>query len=214
MAFLLGSFIAGAVASASPRRPVEPGRRFAGLAGLAAADLLWIRAAQDIPYGPNLPPDEVERNYRRLRLALRIAPERTARAVGGGLGLTFWGRNDLAFALLEEAFERRPTDERIIVALGVAQALRRQNDPRLAARFLERATAFPDAPPVAWKLLAHARELSGDDAGAIEAWRTVDERFGERFPYDREQARAEIGRLRRSGGHRLPATPAYPPQRI
>lgn len=199
---LVGSIVAGLAA-----RPFAPPPRsgVAAAGARAVADVLWIRAAQDLPKGWRLPAAAVEWNFRRLRLALRLVPERTARASLAGMALSFWKRDDLAVRLLWEAWSRRPTDERLVVALGAAQALRRQDDPALAAQFLERACAFDDAPAVAWKLLAHARERAGDPAGALAAWETVDRRFGGRDPRDRTNARAEIARIR--AGIPLPRPP-------
>jgi len=197
---IAASLLAGAVAKRLPERapagPVETHGFLSGLAGLAVADLLWIRAAQDLPYGRKITRWESDRNYRRLRLSLALTPDRTARAEAGGLALAFWGRNDLACNLLHEAWTRRPTDRKVIVAYAVAQALRRMEDPWLAIGFLRQATANERAPAVAWKLLAWSYEQAGDTGAAMGTWAVVRDRYGDLDQRDLDLAIGEIERLR------------------
>jgi len=83
--------------------------RFCGLFR-AMSDIIWVRISQDIPFLLRVDSRESELNFHRARVAARLNPENLEPYRYGVLGLSLWGRNDLALKLGREGLRKHPED--------------------------------------------------------------------------------------------------------
>ncbi len=182
---LVAALVAAALRPAPLPAPPRPALTFHAIPA-AIASLLWVQVAGRIPFLDRVSPSEAEMRNRQLAVITRLDPQNPEPWRYGTLGLSLWGRPDLALTLGRAGLEFHPDDTDLRLMFHAALALASPSSADTAARLALLLSAGTDRRlPSSVRLVtlrqaAFAALDDGRDSQALAAARAHDELVLER----------------------------------